>query len=144
MRDKNKGLGILSNDDYCWRRSPSQCVEKTMNKSATLIPSKINRCDANDSLCLNNMRTPYGDKIPASISEINAGGVCYDNNGVKLEQQVPKEQCNSPNYWYPVTMSKTETYMNPQCELREIKPIKRVCKKSDVLPSGETQETTTP
>lgn len=144
MREKNKGLGILSNDDNCWRKSPSQCVEKTMNKSATLIPSKINRCDANDSLCLNNMRVPYGEKIPASVSEINAGGVCYDNNGVKLEQQVPKEQCNSPNYWYPVTMSKKETYMNPQCELREIKPIKRVCKKSDILAPGETQGTTTP
>ena len=45
-----------------------------------------------------------------------------------LSSQVSEDQCIGSNNWLPVNVSDLDTYENPHCELREIKPIKRVCK----------------
>ena len=134
MYEKNKTLGLInssSNEDICWRKQPNDCVKKGKNKSASLIPKTFKGCDSSTG-CPDNLR--LGGNInnmrPATLDEINNGGICYsggpDYN--PLPVQLSETECIGTNNWLPVTVSGKETYENPHCELREIKPIKRVCK----------------
>ena len=134
MYEKNKTLGLInssSDEDICWRKQPNDCVKKGKNKSGSLIPKTFEGCNSPTG-CPDNLR--LGGNInnmrPATLEEINNGGVCYsgESNYMPLQTQLSESECVSPNNWLPVTVSDKETYENPHCELREIKPIKKVCK----------------
>ena len=137
MYEKNKTLGLMTSptdENICWHKKPSDCVNKGKNKSASLIPKTFKGCDSSTG-CPDNLRLggDINNMRPATLEEINNGGICYggvDSNYMPLSSQVSEDQCIGSNNWLPVNVSDLDTYENPHCELREIKPIKRVCKAS--------------
>ena len=135
MYENNKTLGLMkspTDENICWHKKPSDCVKKGKNKSATLVPKTFMGCDSSTG-CPDNLRlgSNINNMRPATLDEINNGGICYggvDSNYMPLSSQVSEDQCIGSNNWLPVNVSDLDTYENPHCELREIKPIKRVCK----------------
>ena len=133
-------------DKECWKYTPTECISKETTKNANLVPKIYKGCESDSGVCTKRFNKEdiinynerernevdvsllniYENMRPVTGDELKNGGICYGDNGLPVQNQDQESSCAAN--WYPLTESQEEVLKNPHCELREVKPIKRVCK----------------
>ena len=136
----------MEDEEECWKYTPTECISKETTKNANLVPKIYRGCESDSGVCTKRFNKEdiinynerernevdvsllniYENMRPVTGEELKNGGICYGDNGLPEQNQGQESSCTGN--WYPLTESQEEVLKNPHCELREVKPIKRICK----------------